>query len=181
MKPTLIAAMVAAVLCLGAGNLAAQTAEDAAPPSEEEMQAAMTTPAAFAERAASSNQFEIQSSQLALEMSQTEEVRSFAEMMVADHQAAGEKMKTAASAEGVAPAESLMPDHQSQLDNLSGLSAEEFDAAYLAAQLAAHVEAVMLFEGYANQGQDGALKDFAAETLPKLQDHKAKVEPLAQQ
>jgi putative membrane protein len=90
-------------------------------------------------------------------------------------------MKTAASAEGVAPAETLMPDHQSQLDNLSGLSAEEFDAAYLAAQLAAHVEAVTLFEGYANQGQDGALKDFAAETLPKLQDHKAKVEPLAQQ
>lgn len=170
---------VLAALVLG-GGLAAQTAEDAAPPSEEEMQAAMTTPAAFAERAASANRFEIQSSELALELSQSDAVRAFAEKMVADHRAAGERMTEAAGEEGVTPVEALMPDHQSQLDNLSALAPADFDAAYLSAQLAAHVEAVTLFGGYADRGPEGALKTFAAETLPKLQEHRAEVEPLAQ-
>lgn len=179
-RHTLAIALTAGLL--GSGGLVAQTATDAnvAPPSQEQMQTAMTTPQAFAERAASSNQFEIQSSQLALERSQSQDVIAFAERMIADHQAAGEKMLVAASSEGLIPTAQLMPDHQAQLDNLAGSAAEDFDGAYLGAQLAAHNEAVMLFEGYANQGAEGPLKSFAAETLPTLQSHMEEVKPLAQ-
>jgi putative membrane protein len=177
------AKLIAFVLGVAAaGGVSAQTAtgRDVSPPSQEEMQAAMTTPRAFAERAASANEFEIQSSQMALERSQSQDVIAFAERMIADHQAAGEKMVVAVSSEGLMPAKRLMPDHQAQLDNLAAAAAEDFDGAYLGAQLAAHNEAVMLFEGYANQGAEGPLRTFAAETLPALQQHLQEVKPLAE-
>jgi putative membrane protein len=167
-----------ALVVLGSGAFAQTASTDPTPPSQEEMQAAMTSPQAFAERAASSNMFEIMSSQLALQVSQSEEVRGFAEHMIRDHSAAGEQMKVAAATEGLPPSDRLMPDHQAQLDSLAAIAPEEFDLAYLGAQLAAHTEAVTLFDGYATQGPEGALKDFAAQTLPVLQEHFAKVEPL---
>lgn len=169
------------VLALAATGVTAQTATqgDVTPPSQEEMQAAMTQPQAFAERAASSNMFEIMSSQLALQVSGSDEVRAFAEHMVTDHTAAGEKMMAAASAEGITPPDRLMPDHQAQLDNLAAVAPEAFDEAYLGAQLAAHTEAVALFDGYAAQGAEGELKTFAAETLPTLQEHFTEVEAMA--
>jgi putative membrane protein len=172
---------LAVVAMTAAGGLFAQTANvDVSPPTEDEMQMAMTTPQAFADRAASSNMFEIMSSELALEKSQSQDVIALAQKMIDDHQAAGEKMKVAAAAEGVTPTATLMPDHQAQLDNLTASAPESFDAAYLGAQLAAHNEAVSLFQGYASQGPDGQLKDFATATLPVLQGHLADVEPLSE-
>ena len=38
-------------------------------------------------------------------------------------------------------------------------------------QTAAHADAVALFSGYATNGAEGALKDFAAQTLPTLKTH----------
>lgn len=180
MKFQTFAFAVSATLLASSGLVAQTTDVNVAPPSEDQMQAAMTTPQAFAERAASSNEFEIQSSQLALEKSQSQDVIAFAERMIADHQAAGEKMLVAAAAEGLTPVKQLMPDHQAQLDNLTASPAEDFDAAYLGAQLAAHNEAVMLFEGYANRGAEGPLQTFATETLPKLQGHLQEAKPLAE-
>lgn len=178
--PTLALALASATV-MAAGGLSAQTAStDVSPPTQEEMQAAMTTPQAFADRAASSNTFEIMSSQLALEKSQSQTVIAFAEQMIVDHQAAGERMTVAAGAEGVTPTATLMPDHQAQLDNLNASAPQDFDAAYFGAQLAAHTEAVSLFEGYSTQGPDGMLKEFATDTLPTLQEHLAQVEPLSE-
>lgn len=152
----------------------------AAPPGADQMQAAMTTAPAFAQRAASSNMFEVQSSELAIRTSRNENVRAFAQHMIEDHTAAGERMKEAALGDGLATADMLMPDHQSQLDNLAAVAVEDFDQSYLAAQLAAHEEAVLLFQGYASDGEEGALRDFAAETLPTLEMHRREVEALSQ-
>ncbi len=171
--------IVGAALLSSAAPLFAQS--DVSPPSAEQMEAAMTTAAAFAERVASSNQFEIQSSELAQQKSQNAEVMSFAEQMIADHTAATEKFTAAASSESVTVATTLMPDHQEQLDSLNEASADQFDQAYLAAQVAAHVEAVDLFGGYAERGPEGDLKTFAAETLPILQNHLTEVQALANQ
>lgn len=166
----LMAALAAPVL--------AQTTESAAPPDAAQMQAAMTDAASFAERAASSNLFEIQSSQLALQLSENEHVRAFANRMIEDHTAAGDRMRQAAQADGVEVPESLMVDHRSQLRNLAELP-NNFDQAYLAAQVAAHNEAVSLFEGYAQGGEEGSLRSFAAETAPKLREHLREVTALS--
>lgn len=151
------------------------TTDAAAAPTPEQMTAAMTTKAGFAERAASGNMFEIESSTLALEQSQTEAVKTFAQKMIDEHTAAGEKMTTAAAEDGVTPAMALMPDHQALVDSLNGQTGEAFDSAYIAAQKTAHDQSVQLFEGYLTGGEEGALKTFAAETLPTLKEHQTEV------
>ena len=57
------------------------------------------------------------------------------------------------------------------MEELKRASGELFDGAYVAAQVQEHEEAVALFKGYISNGPDGPLKDFAVQTLPKLQVH----------
>ena len=143
--------------------------------------AAITDPQQFADMAASSNMLEIETSRLALEKSSSDEVKAFAQHMIDDHGKAGEDMKAAAQSDGITPAEALQPAHQAKLDELSGLEGEAFDQAYITAQVAAHDEAVALFQGFSANGEDSALKAFAANTLPTLQQHREEIGAIAGQ
>lgn len=134
----------------------------------------------FADAAASSNMFEIQSSELALERATAAQVQEFAQQMITNHTAATEKMMAAAQQDGITPATQMAPHHQEMLDGLAAAEGEAFDMAYIEAQVAAHEEGVALFEAYAANGPDGALKSFAAETLPTLIMHYEHVSALAQ-
>lgn len=134
--------------------------------------APVTDPQQFADTASSSNTFEIESSQLALGRSQDEDVLAFAEQMIADHTAAAEQMTAAAEQDGITPATGMMDRHQEMLDSLNAAEDGQFDGAYIDAQIAAHEEAVALFDGYATNGEEGALKTFASETLPILEQHR---------
>jgi putative membrane protein len=117
--------------------------------------------------------FEIESSQLALEKATSDEVKQFAQQMIDDHTLAGEKMKAAAEADGVSPPAGLAEKQQSQLDQLQSAEGEAFDQAYVSAQVAAHDEAVALFENFSETGDESALRAFAAETLPTLEHHQS--------
>ncbi|WIY54020.1 DUF4142 domain-containing protein [Devosia sp. YIM 151766] len=141
----------------------------------------ITDPAQFSAIASVSNMFDIESSNLALEKSRRDDVRAFAEQMVADHTKAGDEMATAAAEEGVMPASQLDQQHQKLLDDLNDLDGEAFDAAYILAQQQAHDDAVALFEGYSTNGAAGPLKEFAAATLPTLQEHQAHARDLSAQ
>ena len=54
---------------------------------------------------------------------------------------------------------------------LNSLNGAEFDDEYNSMQVAAHKDAVSLFERYAKNGDHAGLKAFAAKTLPHLQQH----------
>lgn len=146
---------------------------------QSEMAAPVVDAQQFADTAASSNMFEIESSRLALERSQNDEITAFAELMIADHTAAGEEMAAAAEEDGVTPVAEMMEKHQTVLDDLAAAEDVQFDEAYIDAQAAAHDEAVALFEGYSTDGEEGALKAFAGETLPILVQHHAHITGLA--
>lgn len=167
MKPLSLAALglAAALLAPAAGALGQAATETPAAPMP------VTDPQEFADMAASSNMFEIQSSELALETSENEEVIAFAEQMVADHTMAGENMMAAAQEDGVTPADAMNEQHQAQYDELAAADAAAFDQDYIQAQVTAHEEAVALFEGFSTEGEESALRDFATETLPTLQMH----------
>lgn len=127
----------------------------------------------FAKTAAASNAYEIETSKLALGTSQAEPIRAFAEQMIADHTAAGEKIAAAAQADAMAVPVGITEEQQAGVATLSGMTGAEFDAAYIEAQVAAHDEAVTLFEAFAAGAPSSALRDFAAETLPVLKRHQA--------
>jgi putative membrane protein len=57
------------------------------------------------------------------------------------------------------------------LDDLKGAKDEDFDGRYIAQQIDAHNEALILMRGYAKDGDNADIKAFAAETQPKVQMH----------
>jgi len=178
MKRSLLAA-VAAVALLAPATLA--TAQDS-----NQQSGAMTMQVSSAEEfmmmAAMSDMFEIQSSQLALEEAQSDEVKEFAQMMITDHTANTQKLMQIVEAGGgsMEPPKELDGRHEAMLEKLQGASGESFDAAYIDAQVMAHQEAVALMSSYAENGDNESLKEFASEALPVVQSHLEMVQKMDQ-
>jgi putative membrane protein len=59
------------------------------------------------------------------------------------------------------------------LDDLKSKTGKDFDRAYDQMQVAAHEDAVALFETYSKSGDNPDLKAWAAKTLPHLKEHLA--------
>ena len=129
--------------------------------------------------AASGDMFEIQSSQLALQMSQNPMVRQFAQMMIADHTRTSSEMMGLAQSLGLPPPpQMLAPHHQQMLDQLRATPPHEFDSAYKQAQIMAHQEALTLHRNYAQQGDVPQLRDFAARVVPAIEMHYSQAQGL---
>jgi putative membrane protein len=138
----------------------------------------------FVKKAAISNQFEIATSELAVERTDNAVVRDFAERMIADHKKAGKDLKAAVDEAGMqlTVPEQLDEKHQAMVQELRDAEAGEFDQKYIDMQAKAHDEAVGLFEDYSeNEDAEQNLRDFAVKTLPTLQTHDHRVEGIADQ
>jgi putative membrane protein len=168
MKRYLINTALAAALTVPSVAIA-QTAA----PAQTTQEAVARTAAEFVPMAAYSNRFEIESSELALEQAQSASVRSFAQRMVQDHTAAGQELQQAVEAAGgslTVPAD-LDARHADMVEELRSTPADQFDTTYVQMQNQAHEEAVALFQGFAQTGESGPVRDFAESTLPVLQEH----------
>ncbi len=127
----------------------------------------------FVRQASIANEFEIESSKLALEKSQNKDVKGFAETMIENHTKTGEDLKAAlqSSKSGLKIEDKLDGKHQKLMNTLQALSTDDFNKKYVSIQTDAHREAVGLFSDYASNGQDAVLKQFASVTLPGLKEH----------
>jgi putative membrane protein len=159
---------------------AAQDAEPAAASSPHQQEATeygragkSVTPQSFASQAAVIGKAEIELGQIALKNTQDEKVRKYAERMVRDHNAADKKLKAIAAKENLQLPQSLDPEHESLKMRLQGMTGEQFDREYAKAMAKGHDKAVALFQAASQQPQiSGELKQFAATTLPTLEQHK---------
>lgn len=127
----------------------------------------------FVSAVSSANEFEIKSSELALQNASSGDLKEAAKMIIADHQKAGEKLKGILDKKG-APLPSpivFSPKHQKMLDQLQAANGKDFDTLYLDMQVQAHLEAIALFRTYAGSGDDQTVVGFAKETLPSLETH----------
>jgi putative membrane protein len=161
MKKTLV---LAAACTLFAGPLHAQSAPSTAD---------------FVKKAAISGLFEVESSRL-IEPKADRDTKPFAEQMIKAHTEANNELKSLVQS-GKVTAEipmTLDAEHQRQLDELKGLSGKELDQAYDRIQLRAHQQAVELFTQYSQSGDNPALKQWAAQTLPELKQHLSMAEKL---
>jgi putative membrane protein len=131
------------------------------------------SPEQFAAQAAVIGKAEIELGQMALQKSQNENVRKYAQRMVKDHSAADAKLQKIAAQEQLMLPKSLDAEHQAVKQKLSGLQGEEFDREYTKAMAKGHDKAVALFESASQTPQmPSELKEFAASTLPTLEQHK---------
>jgi putative membrane protein len=127
----------------------------------------------YVPEAAISDIFEIASSKLALQKSQSAKVKAFAKQMIADHTATTNALKPLLADQEVARAlpTELDPRRQAMLDSLKALSGAAFDKTYLEQQSTAHQEALLLHSNYAEHGDKEALKTFAKGAVQKIQQH----------
>lgn len=164
---------LASGLALAAPAFAQDAKDDATMKPSRAMQAMMDDDAKdFFETAASANQFEIDSSKLALEKATSPALKQYAQMMVKDHTKAGEELQALAKKKNVTLKTELLKRHQMMLDDLKDEAAgQEFDEEYRDKMITSHKEAVSLFDEAARDSKDPDVRAFAAKTLPKLQMH----------
>jgi putative membrane protein len=125
----------------------------------------------FMNEAAHGSQAEIQLAQLAQKQGESEQVKSLAQRIEQDHQAASKELEALASRRGVSLPSGPDPKHQAHMDKLSKLQGAAFDRAYTKMMVSEHKKEVSKFQRASNNLMDTDLKAFAAKTLPNLQEH----------
>jgi len=127
----------------------------------------------FVNLAAQSDMLEIQSSKLALQKSDSEKTKTFAQHMIDDHTKTSTELKDLVSSGKVkvsAPS-TLDKTHEAKLDKLTKSNGQDFTKQYDDMQVSAHKDAVSRFERYGKDGDNPDLKAFASKTLPTLKEH----------
>src|SRR4051812_9684826 len=85
----------------------------------------------FATEAAHGGLAEVQLGQLALQKASSPQVKGFAQRMVTDHTQANQDLMQLAKSENLTLPTQLDPKHKSEMERLSALSGNAFDAAYM--------------------------------------------------
>jgi len=134
--------------------------------------AAPTTAQPYLEASAKGDIFEITTSMIALQKSQTPAVREFANMMIADHTRTTNRALATAQRASVTPPPAVLDAQQrQQVTQLLNASGPEFDRLYWQIQTAAHQQALALQRNYAQAGDQPMLQGFAARAAPVIAEH----------
>lgn len=123
----------------------------------------------FRRQAALTDQFEIQSSRLALERAASPAVIAYAERMIHDHTESSAGLRE--FSDYPSEFQGLDARDAAMLNELGALEGAAFDRAYADMQRRAHEQAVALYSAYAQNGDWSELRGFARGTLPGLQAH----------
>jgi len=134
----------------------------------------------FVAKAAMNNLYVIEAGKIAGEKGQSEAVKQFGVETSEAHGKINEDLSAIVRAEKL---EADMPDaldgrHQGMIKVLSGAKPEDFDKIYAQQQVNAFKRAVDLFDRYAEQGENPALKQFAANMLPVMKRNQGRAKKL---
>ncbi|MGB6103546.1 MAG: DUF4142 domain-containing protein [Pusillimonas sp.] len=126
----------------------------------------------FLENAIQGSHAEIVGSQLALEKTESDDVKSFARMMIDDHGKMAKEAETLATQKGMTPPTGPSAMQATEITALKALSGGAFDAMYVnRIGVASHEATVEMFEKASQESEDPDIKEMATKTLPKLKRH----------
>ncbi|MGB2628236.1 MAG: DUF4142 domain-containing protein [Candidatus Acidiferrum sp.] len=129
------------------------------------------TDSQFAIKAAQGGLAEVQMGQLAESKGTSDAVKEFGKRMVNDHSKANEQLKKIAEKESINLPTDMNKMDQATYDRLSKLSGTDFDREYAKLMVKDHEKDVAEFQKESHSGKDDSVKNFAAQTLPTLQEH----------
>ncbi len=132
----------------------------------------------FIKEAMEGNLAEVQVGKLAQEKGQSQDVKSFGQMLVTDHGQANQKATSVAGSMGVTPPSEPNKKQKAVYDKLSKLSADKFDRAFAREMVKDHKKDIRAFEKEAKR-KNSAAAAFANETLPTLKKHLDMAQSLA--
>ena len=135
----------------------------------------------FVDSAAEKGFAEIETSKLALERGQAEEVNQFAQKMIEDHRSTNEELKEMAQKKNIE-----FPDDATLMDRGKAMilqlrEGENFDQAYANNQVVAHEQTIEIYEQASQELQDEELKKWASDQLGMLRDHYGEAKQLQTQ
>jgi putative membrane protein len=122
---------------------------------------------------------EVQLAQLTLQKSSNDQVKQFAQKMIADHTKMNEQMKPVAQQLGVqAPTEVSKKDKKTMAE-LQGLSGPAYDQAYIKDMVKDHKKDLSDFQTEASSGSDPNVKDAANQGSKVISQHLQMIQQLA--
>jgi len=125
----------------------------------------------FVDEASAKGIAEIETAKMALDKGTSEDVKHFAQKMIDDHTQANQKLAQLAQQKNLE-----MSDEATLMDKAKAMilqlrDGENFDEAYANNQVVAHEQTIELYREYVEGGDNPDLKQFAQQTLPKLEEH----------
>jgi putative membrane protein len=179
---TLAAALVAAQFTSTAGADSRKTDPSAANPTfanpdtpglldGKPTDAANTVDIVFLKQMAIGNRAEVELGKLAGNKSSVAGIDRFGEHMVKDHSDASSKVNSLARSANVTLPKDLDAEHDAVRQDLQALSGKDFDLRYVESQIKGHQKTVQLLIHEIGSGQHTAVRQFAADTLPKVTEH----------
>lgn len=125
----------------------------------------------FVRKASSGNFTEIALGKLAADQASSDDVKTYAARMVADHTQANEQLGKLAGSKGIQIATAPDVAQQQDIDRLKGLDGAAFDRAYSDLMVRSHKLTSGLYELEATKGEDVEIRAFAHDSLPVLREH----------
>lgn len=128
---------------------------------------------------AMANMAEIETAKLALQKTQSDRVKSFAQQMVDDHTKGLEEVRKVAAARSLTLPSELDAKHKALAARLEKLSGDKFDRSYMEqAGVQAHKEAHQLVSKAESSAQDSEVKSLATRLQPTIHQHLNNAEQL---
>jgi len=127
---------------------------------------------AFIQQAAVGGMMEVELGNLTTQKSKTPSVVNFAKRMITDHTKANLELTALAKGMGIELPAALPAAEQSHLAAMRQMQANEYDQNYMDMMVNDHAKTIDLFNS-ATRFENVKIKDFAAKTLPVLQQHNA--------
>jgi putative membrane protein len=168
---------LALLVILGAGltAVAAQDAVTPAAPSDSTMPQEAATLShgdkSFIKKVARGSTNEVALSQLADSRASNPEIKSFALMMITDHDLANTDLQALALSKGIDISKPVSKGGTDDVSNLSSKSGVDFDKAFIKNMLSAHQGVVDLFKKEVANGKDPDVVAFAKKYVDTLSMH----------
>jgi putative membrane protein len=134
---------------------------------------------AFVKKALEGNMAEIQMGQLALQKSQDDQVKQFAQRMVDDHGKMLDQMKPVAQQMGVKVPEGPSKGQMKSMDKMKALSGDAFDQAYIKDMVKDHKGDDNDFKMEAQSTQNPQLKQMVMQSDQIIESHLQQIEQIS--
>jgi putative membrane protein len=130
----------------------------------------------FATKAAQGGMAEVALGKLAQERGSSKQTKDYGKMLVDDHSRLNNELSDIASRANITLPRDMGEDNRKTYDRLAKLSGPAFDREFFEGQIRDHRKDLDEFQTNASNGSDMAWKDFAARSIPTLQEHLRKAE-----
>jgi putative membrane protein len=135
---------------------------------------------AFVKKALEGSMAEVQMGQLALQKSNDDQVKQFAQRMVDDHGKMVDQLKQVAQQMGVKVPDGPPKGDMKKMDKMKALSGDAFDQAYIKDMVKDHKKDSSEFKQEAQSTQNPQLKQLATEGGQTIDSHLQQIQQIAQ-